>query len=175
MCVCVCVCVSDTEGPETSPMGAAALLLGCWGDRKDGGGKTEAFPYKEVGGRHAEPLLGKPSPHLWPAMGSLQISLLHIYSSVHHHRGETETPTFPSVHPSMSSSIHTSWQAQWLAEGPSGPTWENQDLRYLDASFPFSKRWALTGEFLLCFPLCSQHIECCLLGPGSKPRVSVPP
>ena len=29
MCVCVCVCVSDTEGPETSPMGAAALLLGC--------------------------------------------------------------------------------------------------------------------------------------------------
>ena len=27
--VCVCMCASATEGPETSPMGAAALLLGC--------------------------------------------------------------------------------------------------------------------------------------------------
>ena len=79
--------VSDTEGPETSPIGAAALLLGCRRDMKGGGGKTEALPCKEVGGRCAGPLLGKPSPPLWPAMGSPQISVVHIYSSVHDHGG----------------------------------------------------------------------------------------
>ena len=47
----MCVCESDTEGPETSPISAAALLLGCWGDMKDGGGETEAFPWE--GGRLA--------------------------------------------------------------------------------------------------------------------------
>lgn len=69
--------------------------------------KQRLFPGR-AGGRHAELLLGKPSPHLWPVIGSLQIALLRIYSSVHDHRGETETPAFISAHPSKSSSIHTS-------------------------------------------------------------------
>jgi len=125
--VCVCMCASATEGPETSPMGAAALLLGCWGDTKDGGGKTEALPCKEVGSRHAEPLLGKPSPHLWPAMGSLQISLLHIYSSVHDHSRETDTyfhqcPSFHVLlHSHKLTGTVTSWGAQWSYMGEAGP------------------------------------------------------